>query len=409
MKLLIAGFNARPIVKSAIKAGFDVGAIDYFGDIDLLKLTKNCFSVLRQLPNKPLHRELHRKPAEYLYILSEIMIDEQNEFDGIILGSAFDRFPELIERFAKLGPKVYGNESKKFRLIRDIKKIQKIAADHGFEIPRTTIVKNSEEMREEGKNFNFPFVTRSGGGGGGAGIKIWHCLKDFHEYIESIDVDESKEYIIQEYISGKDASSSVICSKQKTKILSLNYQIIGDKNFNTPGDFSYCGNIIPFPFKEVEDSKFKNQLYTSIENMFLKLELKGSNGIDFVIKNGKCYFMEINPRMQGSIECLEYATGYNIVDLHIQSFNNDIEEIPDRPIYKRASVKTILFSNSKNNIIVKRYPKSKWIVDRSHFNTILEPGDPFCSIVLPSRNGIIGYNKALSIARKIMKMNKGID
>ncbi len=43
MKLLVVGFNARPIAKSAVKAGHEIGVIDYFGDYDLLKLTKNCF------------------------------------------------------------------------------------------------------------------------------------------------------------------------------------------------------------------------------------------------------------------------------------------------------------------------------------------------------------------------------
>ena len=81
MKLLIVGFNARPIAKSAVQAGHEIGVIDYFGDYDLLKLTKNCFSVLRQKPGELLHRPLHRRPAEYLYYLAEIISDEQGDFE----------------------------------------------------------------------------------------------------------------------------------------------------------------------------------------------------------------------------------------------------------------------------------------------------------------------------------------
>ena len=101
MKLLVSGFNARPFAKAAKKAGHEIGTVDYFGDMDLLKLSRNCFSVLRQKPGQTLHRPLHRIPAEYLYILSEIMSDEQGDFDGILLGSAFDRFPDLITKFDK--------------------------------------------------------------------------------------------------------------------------------------------------------------------------------------------------------------------------------------------------------------------------------------------------------------------
>ncbi|MFW9924636.1 MAG: hypothetical protein ACFFDW_15245, partial [Candidatus Thorarchaeota archaeon] len=173
MKLLIIGFNARPIAKSAKNAGYDLGVIDYFGDIDLINLTKNCFSVLRQKSGEPLHRIMHRSPAEYLTILAEIMVDEQGDFDGILIGSAFDKHPELVEKLKTIGPRLYANEPTQFISVRDVLQIQKKAANAGFSIPRTVSVNNRNELIEEAKNHSFPLVTRSGGGGGGSGIKLW--------------------------------------------------------------------------------------------------------------------------------------------------------------------------------------------------------------------------------------------
>ncbi len=406
MKLLVIGFNARPIAKSAFQAGHSIGVVDYFGDMDLVKLTKNCFSVLRQKPGQILHRPLHRKPAEYLYYLAEIMSDEQADFDGIIIGSAFDQYPDLVKKLSDIGPKVYVNDIDKFALIRNKKKINDIAEKAGFSIPRLISVKNKTELIEIAKTSQFPLVTRGSGGGGGAGIRLWNNLEDLTHYFSERENEFDEGVWIQEHIIGLDASSSVICHKDTVQILSINRQLIGEKKLGAPSDFAYAGNIVPLHYENYLSTP--TLLKTHIEQirgLFRSLELKGSNGIDFVIKDEKLYFMEINPRFQGSIECVQYATGYNVVQLHLDAFNGITHDLPLIPRYKKNAVKGILFSDHEENFQVKYYPRNKWIVDRTHFKVILERTDPFCSIVLPTRNQAKGYDKVCSLAEEIISKN----
>ncbi|MHA1367206.1 MAG: ATP-grasp domain-containing protein [Candidatus Heimdallarchaeota archaeon] len=407
MKLLISGFNARPIAKAATEAGYDIGTVDYFGDMDLLKLSRNCFSVLRQKPGQTLHRPLHRIPAEYLYYLSEIMSDEQDDFDGILLGSAFDRFPDLIKKFDQLGPKLFANKPEKFALMREREKMYGLAEQAGFSIPKSNFAPSFEELIEFAKNYSYPVVTRGDGGGGGFGIRYWDNIEDLKLHFQENFEEEDTGYWIQEHIKGIDASSTVICSKNLVQIISVNRQLIGDKNLGSPGDFSYCGNIVPLDNKQFTQNKeLQTSLLESIRALFKKIDLIGTNGIDFVIKNNKVYFMEINPRFQGSIECVQYATGYNLVKLHIDAFNNIIHDIPEIPNYKKSAIKGILFSNSEENFSVKKYPRNKWIVDRTHFDVILENNDPFCSIVMPTNSSEEGYKKMRKIAEKTLSINK---
>ncbi|MHA1126386.1 MAG: ATP-grasp domain-containing protein [Candidatus Heimdallarchaeota archaeon] len=406
MKLLVSGFNARPIAKAATEAGYDIGTVDYFGDMDLLKLSKNCFSVLRQKPGQTLHRPLYRIPAEYLYLLTEIMADEQEDFDGILLGSAFDRFPNLIDKFNQLGPKLFANKPEKFALTRDREKMHDLAEQAGFSIPKSKFAQSYEELIEFAKNYSYPVVTRGDGGGGGFGIHYWDNIDDLKLHFEDNFEEEDTGYWIQEHIKGIDASSSVICSKDLVQIISVNRQLIGDKNLGSPGDFSYCGNIVPLEDKQFTQNKeFQLEILESIHALFKKVDLTGTNGIDFVIKDNKAYFMEINPRFQGSIECIQYATDYNLVKLHIDAFNNIIHDIPEIPRYKRSAIKGILFSNSEENFSVKKYPRNKWIVDRTHYDVVLEKNDPFCSIVMPTKSNDEGYKKMRIIAEKILSIN----
>ncbi|MBK5113697.1 MAG: ATP-grasp domain-containing protein [Candidatus Heimdallarchaeota archaeon] len=407
MKLLVVGFNARPIANSAVRAGHEIGVIDYFGDYDLLKLTKNCFSVLRQKPGLVLHRPLHRRPAEYLYFLAEIMSDEQGDFDGIILGSAFDRYPELVKQFKDIGPRVYANDSKKFALTRQKHKINEIAKKSGFEIPTLDSTETIQELIEFAKNSTFPLVTRGDGGGGGAGIKLWKNLTELKDYFVSKDRADEKIIWIQEHIEGIDASSTVNCLKKEVQLISINRQLIGDKNLRAPSEFAYSGNIIPLNYQShKENSSLEERHLESIRKLFLNLQLRGSNGVDFVIKDEKLFFMEVNPRFQGSIECVQYATGHNLVKLHLDAFHNVKHELPEKPNYKQSSVKGILFSDSEQPFPVKGYPKNEWVVDRTHKEVLLEKTDPFCSIVLPCKDSEKGYKEVCEIAEKITEMNK---
>ncbi|MHA1440907.1 MAG: ATP-grasp domain-containing protein, partial [Candidatus Heimdallarchaeota archaeon] len=215
--------------------------------------------------------------AEYLYYLSEIMSDEQDDFDGILLGSAFDRFPDLIDKFDKLGPRMFANKPDKFTLIRDRKKLQKLAKQAGFEIPETKFVSSFEELIEVANNLSYPLVTRGDGGGGGFGIHLWKTIEDLKIHFKDNFEENEAGVWIQEYIMGIDASSSVICSKNLVQIVSVNKQLIGDKNLGSPGDFSYCGNIVPLVDKSFNNNK---EILESIRLLFKKVDLVGTNGIE---------------------------------------------------------------------------------------------------------------------------------
>jgi predicted ATP-grasp superfamily ATP-dependent carboligase len=285
--------------------------------------------------------------------------------------------------------------------------MHKLAKKAGFSIPKSNYAKSYEELIELANNYSYPVITRGDGGGGGFGIRKWANLEDLKLHFTENFQENDTGYWIQEYIKGIDASSSVICSKDLVQIISVNKQLIGDKNLGAPGDFSYCGNIVPLNDKKFDQNKvFQMELLESIRTLFKKLNLIGSNGIDFVIKDNQAYFMEINPRFQGSIECVQYATGYNLVKLHIDAFNKIIHDIPEIPKYKKSAIKGILFSNSEENVLVKRYPKNKWIVDRTHNNVLLEKNDPFCSIVMPIKTSENGYEKIIKVAEKILSINK---
>jgi len=50
--VLVVGFNTRPLTYSLNKAGYNVYAVDFFGDLDLYPNVKDCLIVIKELETR---------------------------------------------------------------------------------------------------------------------------------------------------------------------------------------------------------------------------------------------------------------------------------------------------------------------------------------------------------------------
>ena len=47
--VLLTGFNVRPLANSLFNAGYEVYAVDFFGDLDLFPFVKDSLIVIKEL------------------------------------------------------------------------------------------------------------------------------------------------------------------------------------------------------------------------------------------------------------------------------------------------------------------------------------------------------------------------
>lgn len=112
--------------------------------------------------------------------------------------------------------------------------------------------------------------------------------KEFNKIINIYKDSSIKEVLIQEYIEGTPVSVSIICNEEYVKCISLNSQNMKiSKN-----KLMYLGCESPIKHHlEKEIFKLSEKIVKEING------LKGFIGIDYVIKNDKIYFIEINSRI----------------------------------------------------------------------------------------------------------------
>jgi predicted ATP-grasp superfamily ATP-dependent carboligase len=375
-KYLIIGFNSRPIAISAKKAGYQVAVIDFFGDQDLKIAVDDVFSVLWQRPGHPLMRQLVRPAQEYLMSLADIMLEEQ-EIVGILQGSGLDDYFEDWIRIAKQSP-IVGNPPERLRSLRDRNLLYNLAQKCGFKTPKMEHARSPEEAGEIAQQFGFPVVLRPAGGS--AGIDAHKCEDE--EKVKTIATHILKtrdQLLVLEFIDGTPASASLVGTGDVCRIVAINEQLIGFKEFGAPSEFFYTGNISPLALQ------MKPEQITSLEQLGAKMKLIGSNGVDFIIRGDEICIIELNPRFQGSLECIESAYDINLVEMHLKACQGVLPEISPNP--QRSSGKAVIYA--KTSRIMKTLPpqlKNSQVVDRSLPGVIMTFGDPVCTLLTTGKS-----------------------
>ena len=364
----VIGFNARPLACSIKKLGATVYVSDYWGDDDLSACCDEWVAVLNPKPGSR-QRETLEKPVPVSLVDNMLERFSEIQFNYIVIGSGFDDNPTTLESIRKQW-QIAGNSTKKMIRARDKKLLLKIMSDIGIESPRSKFAKSTNDAIDFAEIYGYPFVIRPISSGGGSGIRV----VSNEEQIEAIfSKREDRTMNLQQLVSGFDTSASVLGTGTSSRTLSIQGQLIGMPTAGRNCDFVYCGNYYP----SMVDAITKEKLESISEEITDSLGLMGSNGIDYVVDyDGKIWFLEINPRIQGTLEMLERSSDMSVSKLHLDAFEGTL---PDAISEITPCCKMIVYSSRSGQVPdLAKFPST---VDRSPEGTVVRIGDPICSII----------------------------
>jgi predicted ATP-grasp superfamily ATP-dependent carboligase len=368
----VIGFNGRPIVESLNnylgKKEAPIAAVDYFADIETRACAKYLFSVIKQEIGERSDRIFYRSSGDYLTELAEILADEIS-IGTILLGSGMDDRPDLWRRLVSLG-NLKANDPEQLGLLRNRGILFETAKKVGLLVPEYQLVTGLSEFEEKLSQFEFPCIVRREGGAGG--LHIFKCFNegDAVQAAHSLLTQFGKG-IIESFEEGLPASVSILGTAEQVMPLAFNEQLIGCKSSFCPSDFGFCGNITPLQLPS-ETSDLLTEQFTRLGE---QLQLIGTNGFDFILKNGEACVLELNPRFQGSLEPIELAYDINMVKTHLDCLTG---HLPDVPAIKCIAARKILYAPKQ--ITVPELP-SHLAKDRPIPGVILSQGSPYVSVV----------------------------
>ena len=336
-KLLLIGIDTRSMLNSALKLDYDVYSTSYFSTSDT-PIIKNQKIILKESDGESCGEFENQFDAKEILDISRDYIDEVDYIIPIsgISPSDFSK----NDRKKILGSVDVADIEDKYRFYKKIK--------GEFLTPETFSVSDIGEAIEINNSYpDIQFILKPLQGSGGYDVNLLDNDYDF-EF-------NGKEFILQEYVSGINLSSSVLASKSEAKTITHS-RLLTMNDFGNDS-FIYVGNILPLTEKSIMgkvekmDELIANMKDTS-ESLAEKFNLMGSNGVDYILNEKGLHVIEVNPRIQGTFECVEKAYGINMLEAHIKACQGEIIEIgnPKYYAYKKNSLLT-----DKDEILTNRF------------------------------------------------------
>ena len=361
-KLLLIGINTRSMLNSALKLDYEIFSTSYFSTSDTPTI-KNQKIILEEKDNESSGVFEDNFDNENILDISREYIDEV-DYIIPISGISPNDFTKK-DRKKILGNKNTSNIEDKFKFYKKIK--------DEFKVPETFLIKDVDEAIEISENkSDVKYIVKPLKGSGGYNIN----LLNNDSYIQ---LNDNEKFILQEYVEGINLSSSVLGSNDVKKTI-MNSRLLTEHDFKNNNSYIYIGNILPLTNESIltnvkDIDKINTEMIETSQNLAYKFDLIGSNGVDYILNKNGLYVIEVNPRIQGTFECVEKSLGMNMLDAHIKYCQDEIVKIPKAKYY---SYKKIIYSPCRN-----KYSKIDLdnIYDLPHIGTITEKSEPLLTII----------------------------
>ena len=359
-KLLLIGIDTRSMLNSALKLDYEIFSTSYFSTSDTPQI-KNQKIILNESEDKSCGIFEDQFNSKTILEISRDYIDEVDYIIPISGISPSDFSKKDKKKI--LGTVNVENIENKYEFYKEI--------EDEFLTPLTFSVSDIGEALEINKNYeDIQFILKPLQGSGGYDIN----LLDNDSNIQLND----GEFILQEYVDGISLSSSLLATKNDAKTI-INTRLLTEHDFGRDS-FIYIGNILPLTSSSImadvnDTDKINETMNETSQKLAHKFNLRGSNGVDYILNEKGLYVIEINPRLQGTFECVELSLGINMLETHIRACMGEIMEMPKPKYY---AYKKIIYSPTR-----MKYPNIGLdnIYDLPHIGSITEKSEPLLTII----------------------------
>jgi hypothetical protein len=183
-----------------------------------------------------------------------------------------------------------------------------LAHQEGIRVPKTEVIKNSDDLRKQAGRLGFPMVLKANGTSGGDGVRIAQTLEEAERTLRTlqapplfaraakralVDHDTTllwpsllrRRFVVnaQAFVMGHEATST-ICCWEGSVLASLHFEVLN--KMHAAGHAAVL-RLIEHP-----------EMSVAAEKMVRRLNLSGLYGFDFMLEahTENAYLIEINPR-----------------------------------------------------------------------------------------------------------------
>jgi 3-methylcrotonyl-CoA carboxylase alpha subunit len=173
-----------------------------------------------------------------------------------------------------------------------------------------------DNLLEEAKKIGFPVIVKAAAGGGGRGMKVIRSASEARELIESAQRESQAAF----------GSSVVFLEKYLDHAKHIEFQIFGDSHGQVVHLFERECSVQRRHQKIVEEApsallaaELRGQMADAAVALGRAVKYQGAGTVEFLVQDGKFYFMEMNTRLQVEHPVTEMILGVDLVKAQIQN------------------------------------------------------------------------------------------
>ena len=331
MRVLVVAVSARMLAELAVADGYQVTALDRFGDVDLRTVAPGASA-----PGNDALTALATDIAA----------------DAVVYGAGFENRPDLVARLGD-GRELLGTPPELLAPVREPRAVAAAARAAGARAPETRSAREPPEAPGQ-------WLRKPRHGGGGRGVRRWAGGR------------LSPAEILQRRVHGLSCSAVAIGDGRRAVVLGLTEQL------HRPRTFQWMGNVAPPRLPPPELAELDGQLRAVCDEVVARFGVRGTFGVDAIWDGRHAWVLEVNPRPPGGLELF----GPGTFEAHVRGARGLGLPTPGIPPTTRcAKVKLVLFAARD-----VRAPEPGWwpaglVRDIPHAGETIRAGAPACTLL----------------------------
>jgi uncharacterized protein len=336
VRILIVAVSARMLAELAVADGYEVSALDHFGDIDVRAIAPGATA----------------RSSDALVGLAAGV-----EADAVVYGAGFENRPDLVHRLAD-GRELLGTPPERLTDVRDPWSVGAAAHAAGARFPETHAGDASDGGASDGgASDGGAWLRKPRRGGGGRGVRRWTggALRPGE--------------ILQRYVPGLSCSAVAIGDGRRATVLGLTEQLHRERGFG------WMGNLVPPRLPGAQLAELDGQLRRVCEEVAARFGVRGAFGVDAIWDGRRAWVLEVNPRPPASLELF----GPGCFEAHVRGARG--QDVSGFSPIRGASVKLVLYADRD-----VRAPDPGWwpdglVRDVPHAGEEIKRGAPVCTLI----------------------------
>ncbi|GAB4267514.1 MAG: carbamoyl-phosphate synthase large subunit [Pararhodobacter sp.] len=272
---------------------------------------------------------LYFEPLTLEHVMEILRVEQENgTLHGVIVQFGGQTPLKLANALHDEGIPILGTSPDAIDLAEDRERFQKLLNDLALKQPVNGIATSDAQAIAIAEQVGFPLVIRPSYVLGGRAMEIVRDMDQLKHYITTaVDVSGKNPVLLDSYLSGAiEVDVDALCDGQAVHVAGI-MEHIEEAGVHS-GDSACC--LPPHSLSAETVAELKRQT----ELMARALKVVGLMNVQFAIKDGEIYVLEVNPRASRTVPFVAKATDSAIASIAARLMAGEpLSNFPLRPAY----------------------------------------------------------------------------